>query len=133
MCELNITALVDVDMWEFSHSVAEGGQSAGRDTWNAALAYVRENPILSTEQESDAVDWLADFGAWERSELESMESAELNALVLQFIAGNVREAGVDTLAEIDWEEYRARQEAGAASGGIYRADDGSNYYFSMCD
>lgn len=146
MLEIDITEFASVDTWKFSHSIAEGGQSAGRDTWNASKRYASGNPLLANADErAEAVDYFAEFGAWEREELERMatenDGAEINALLLQYIAGNIRESGYDSLQSIveegAWEEYEARQEAGEVSSGIYRVTEELcegievRYYFLM--
>lgn len=128
MFELDITALLDVDMWPFSHSVAEGGQNAGSATWNAAVAFVTATPFLSMESTDDVRRYFAKFGAWSPDELSAMSHIEINALLLQFIAGDIREASDDdTLAGIDWEAYQRDAEAGRISGGMFRDGAGRVY------
>lgn len=125
MLEINITALLDVDMWPFSHSIVEGGQHAGSDSWKAAVLFVTKSPIIPTESVNDVRAYFATFGAWEREELAAMSDAEINALALQFIASDIREAsGDDTLAGIDWEEYQRDAEAGRISGGMFQTEHG---------
>lgn len=88
--EIDITQLSESDMFPFSHSVAEGGENAGRDTWNSALHGPR--PLLKNAEEIQQFkDWLKDFGAWDNEERAAWDDNEAQALFLQFIAGNVRE------------------------------------------
>lgn len=122
--EINITSLIDADMFQFSHSVAEGGENAGRNTWNAALDGPR--PLLSTPEERDAFrDHVRGFGAWDEAEIAAWTDNELDALFLQLIAGDCREAGSDSLAEIDWEEYEANENI---RHNFFQSEDVQIYY-----
>jgi hypothetical protein len=88
--EINITSLLATDMFEFSHSRAEGGQNAGSNTWKAALDGPR--PLLKTEEEREAFyKFSAETGAWSAEERAHWTDNEEEALFLQFIAGDVRE------------------------------------------
>lgn len=131
--EINLTSLIETDMFAFSHSRAEGGEDAGRNTWNAAKEHVTsEISLLPTEEACQEFrDYMKDFGAWNDEERAAWDAAECNALLLQLIAGDVREAGADDLASIDWEEYEKDASAGRISGNLFRADDGTVYY-QMC-
>jgi len=43
--EIDITSFFEnAEPWKFSHSIAEGGPSAGSDTWRAALSEAAEAP-----------------------------------------------------------------------------------------
>lgn len=128
--EINITSVLSEDMFQFSHSAAEGGENAGRNTWNAALSGPR--PLLSTEEELQAFrDYLPEFGAWDREDIADMDDNALQALFLQFIAGDVLqcpsiEGGrADSLDEIDWEALEGDDNR---PGSLYRADSGEVYY-----
>jgi len=100
--EINITPLLETDMYDFSHSRAEGGESAGQDTWNAALKGPR--PLLQTPEEFEAFrDHVEGFGAWDEEEIAAWDENECQALFLQFIAGDVRQCPA-TLEGIDFEE-----------------------------
>lgn len=125
--EIEITHLLEEDMFQFSHSAAEGGQNAGRNTWHAALNGPR--PLLQTpEQFQDARDYFRSTGGWDADECTAFTENEVEALLLQFIAGDIREAGADSLDEMDWEEYQADCEAGRVNGNLSRTDDGRVFY-----
>lgn len=131
--QIDITSLSDIDLFTFSHSAAEGGQDAGRNTWTASLddARTRRPPLLSTPEALEAFKaWTADFGAWSDEERGAWSDEECNALFLQWVAGDVRAAGYDSIDEIDWEEYESQAREGSISANIYRADDG-RIYFSL--
>lgn len=88
--EINITSLLETDMFTFSHSIAESGdERAGKTTWNAALNGPR--PLLNTPEEFDEFrDWVGGFGAWDEEEIKGWSENECQALLLQVIAGDVR-------------------------------------------
>lgn len=123
--EIDITHLADTDVFQFSHSAMEGGENAGPNTWNAALAGPLVNTAPTPEYWQAVRDWLAEFGAWSTDDIAAMDDTALNALLLQLIAGDIREAGADSLEEIDWEVYEADDNN---RGSLYRADNGAFYY-----
>jgi Arc/MetJ-type ribon-helix-helix transcriptional regulator len=100
--QINITHLLATDLFPFAHSRAEGGQDAGRDTWNAALKGPR--PLLNTPEEFEAFrDYAKRTGGWTEEEVSAWDENECQALFLQFIAGDVRQCPA-TLEEIEFEE-----------------------------
>lgn len=125
--EIEITSLLETDLFPFSHSRMEGGQYAGTNTWKNALAGPR--PLLSTPEEIQALkDWVADFGAWDEDERNAWTENEAQALFLQFIAGEVRVTGADSLEDMDWEAYEEGCEAGQYASYLFRAEDGKIYF-----
>ena len=88
--EINITHLLETDLFPFSHSRAEGGENAGRETWDAAL--IGPRPLLNTPEEFEAFrDHVGEFGAWSEEEIAAWDNNECQALFLQLISGDVRE------------------------------------------
>ena len=121
--EIDITSLSDLDCFQLSHSRAEGGQDAGRNTWEASKAQAADTPLLDTEEKLQAMrDFARSSGGWTAEEIAEWSAEEINALFLQWVAGDVREAGADSLDEIDWDEYQQDAEAGRISGRLYRGD-----------
>jgi len=107
--EINITSLLETDMYDFAHSAAEGGQDAGRNTWNAALKGPR--PLLQTPEEFEAFrDYVKGFGAWEAEEIAAWDENECQALFLQMIAGDVRQCP----AILEGVNFYEREEDGKA-------------------
>lgn len=107
--EINITSLLETDMYDFSHSAAEGGENAGPNTWNAALNGPR--PLLQTEEEREAFhEFISETGAWSAEERAHWTDNEEDALFLQFIAGDVRECP----AILDGVNFYEREEDGKA-------------------
>lgn len=129
--ELNITHMVESadDMPTMSGSIAELGQNAAQITWNNAKAFAGDNPLLPDDSARDAArDWLKGFGAWSETEIAAWSDTELNALIVQFIAGDIREMEAFDSPE----EYEKAAQDGTAGGRIYRGDDGQ-YYFYLGD
>jgi hypothetical protein len=128
--ELNITRFFrEANPFEYSASQAELGERAASITWNAAVAAVDEYPLLDTDDKREAFKaFVKGFGAWTWDEINSWNNAELNALCLQFIAGDMREAQLD-VEEPDWAEYERRAQAGNISGRIFKGDDDEVYIY----
>ena len=122
--EIEITQLLETAVFEFSHSRHEGGENAGRNTWNAAL----QGPqLLKTPEEiQEARDYFRSTGGWNAEECAAFSESEVQALLLQFISGDIREAGADSLDEMDWEEYEADENA---CHRLYRSADGRIFYY----
>lgn len=90
--EINITSLLDLPAFNLSHSRAEGGENAGRNSWQAAMDQAEETALLDTPEKLEAFrDWVADTGAWDEDERNAWTPQECNALFLQWIAGDVRQ------------------------------------------
>lgn len=91
--DIDITSLSDLDAFPLSHSQAEGGPTAGPDTWNAAKRQANETALLDTEEKLQAFrDWVKPSGGWEDEEIDAWTPQECNALFLQWVAGDIREA-----------------------------------------
>lgn len=128
MPEIKVTHLVrEVDCSEFFASVFERGENVGPETWANALEAAKEAPLLKGKEFDEARDWLRGFGAWDEEELRLKTDDEIGALVLQFIAGDIRE--MESLYSDDPEGYRAAQEAGEVSGYLSLGDDGEWYFY----
>jgi hypothetical protein len=89
--EICISQLLEEDMFQYSHSKMEGGERAGEETWGAAMKGPR--PLLTTpEQFAEFRDFVQSSGGWTRKEIDSWDENELQALFLQWIAGDTRES-----------------------------------------
>ena len=100
--EINITQLLETDMFKFSHSRMEGGENAGQETWRNALNGPR--PLLKTPEEIQRFkEWVKESGGWTPEEIEAWNDNETQALFLQWIAGDVRECPA-ILEDIEFEE-----------------------------
>lgn len=122
--DLNITHLVKLELRQFSASRMELGEDAGSITWNNAM----ESGLVfvSTEEEKqEARDYIRSFGAWDTAEIEAWNDTELNALILQFITGDLREY-LDA-KKCGRTEFKKWQEN--CGGSIYQ--NGQNYYYYL--
>jgi hypothetical protein len=121
--EIDITSLVNMDCFQLSHSTFEGGQDAGQETWKTSLYQAEKTPLLDNPEKLEAMrEFARSSGGWDAEEITNWTDQELNALFLQWIAGECREAGADSLNEIDWEDYRIECEAGRLAGRLYRGN-----------
>ena len=131
--EINITQFIaEEDPYNFSGSVAEHGDNVAQITWSNAKRKGERSPLLTTPEQLDALRaHVKEFGAWDKDEIASWSDIECNALFIQLVSGDMREAGMDDvdLEDFDWEDYEQRAHAGQISGIIFRADDGQIYYY----
>lgn len=122
--------------FDLSNNCATLGDNAGALTWAASLecADATQPPLLDTEEKKEAFrSFVRSSGGWDDDEIATWSDRELNALLLQWIAGDVREAFHDAdFAEWDWADYQERAERGSCSGTLYR-DDNSRVYFDIND
>jgi len=90
--ELNITRFCnEAAPMDYSASVAEIGANAGADTWRAACEDAPDWNLLDTDDKRQAFrDHIRGFGAWDAAEIAAMTDLHLNALLIQFIAGDIR-------------------------------------------
>jgi hypothetical protein len=115
---------------DYSASVAEIGNNAGQDTWNAAIGNAPDYASwLDTESKRQEFrDYIKGFGAWEVEEIAGWTDDALTALLIQMISGDIREGELDTESP-DWEAYQKACEAGQCSGRLYLGDDERVYYY----
>lgn len=100
--ELNITYIVrEIAPRDYSASCAELGDNAGAITFGNA----REDALalFGDQFNREAFDaYFAGFGAWDDAELAAHSDAECAALMLQFIAGDMRECDMPSEPDADW-------------------------------
>ena len=125
--EIDITLYVtEHDCSQYASSVAETGLSnIGQITWDNAMRHLAVDHIVTGEQLEHTREWLSGFGAWTIDELAGMSDREINALLLQFIASDVREME----SYDDWSDYEQAAQDGQVSGNIYQGDDGRYYFY----
>ncbi len=113
----------------FSASRMEMGQDAGSITWRAACDASEEYCLLDTPDKLDAARrYFRGFGAWSDEELAAKPDNEVNALLLQFIAGDIREFS-DDVADWDWAAYNDDAAAGQIGGNLFEGDDNRVYIY----
>lgn len=131
--EIDVTRLVtEADAFEFSASIAERGVNAGKETWANSLEEAKARPLLSDDQLDEARDWARDFGAWDDEQIDAWSADEVNALVVQYVAGNLREIEALCMGddgEIDWAKAEAMSSEGRISGNIWPGGDGRFWFY----
>lgn len=108
------------DMPMLSGSAFELGDNAGSITWENSLDYAQKYPLLRTpESIQEAKYYFKDMGAWSKDEIDTWSDLTVQALLIQFVAGQIRE-----LENYDNETaYFIAQADGKVSGNLYRDDD----------
>ncbi|RWP84717.1 MAG: hypothetical protein EOR11_19855 [Mesorhizobium sp.] len=130
---IDVTRLVnDVDPFELSRSIAEAGKDAGSTSWRNATTEATERPLLAEGDREDVREYFKGFGAWDDEEIAAWSDSELDALVLQYAAGGLREVQSlcpgDGLADVDWQEAEALAERGTVGGNLYPQGDSLMIY-----
>lgn len=127
--EIDITAFFEnAAPADYSASPFELGQDAGRITWNAAKQDSADYVLIQTDEQREAFRaHVKGFGAWDDAEIAAWDDTELNALFIQLISGDMREA--DLHADMTDDEWVAYETDENAVGNIYRGDDGRVYYY----
>lgn len=127
--EINITKFFrEAPHKDYSASQAEGGYSAGRDTWEAAWNDANQYNLLDADDKREAMRvWMLNSGGWDAGEIAQHTDRDLNALFMQLVSGDIRDAKLN-VAEPDWGAYEAEATAGRLAGRLYRADDGEIFY-----
>jgi hypothetical protein len=128
--EIDITTFFnEAAPMDYSASVAEVGNDAARATWQAACDDSNDYPMLDSEKKREEFrHYVKTFGAWSEDEIAAWSNQELNALLIQMISGDIREASLDT-DEPDWNQYQKDSEAGRISGRIFKGNDSKIYYY----
>jgi hypothetical protein len=113
--EINITKLVKANNPQlYSASIAEIGNNAGPLTWNRALSDGMDLVgITDPDQLEELREYFAAFGAWDEDEINTWTIQKMNALLLQDIAGTIRENGLNN------PEFNS----------VFQDDDGEWYYY----
>jgi hypothetical protein len=126
--EVDVTYLFDLDCSEFSASRFERGENVGHETWAAANEQAEEKPLVTSEQQDDLRKWIKDFGAWDDQEIAAMSEVETNALLIQFVAGEIRE--LEGLDLVDDDEARNEaSEQGRIGSHLYKDDNGRWFFY----
>jgi hypothetical protein len=129
--EINITKFFnEAAPMDYSASAAEIGQDAAADTWRAACDDAPDYNMLDTDEKRDAFRaFVRDSGGWSAVEIQTWSDMKLNALFMQCIAGDMREARLHAnMTGHEWEAYTKRVRNGDVWGNIFRADDGEIYF-----
>jgi hypothetical protein len=128
--EIEVTHMVKDadDMPMLSGSVAELGTDAGPRTWKNSVAYGQKHPLLKTNDEREtARQHFRGYGAWARDQIDAWSEDELQGIVCQEVASEIREMD----AYETYEDYQRASEKGSVSGRLYMAgqEDSSERWF----
>lgn len=133
--ELNISPFFKTAApMDYSASQAEIGRDAGPSTWRAACDDSADNMLLDDDEKREAFRaFVQSSGGWTEEEIAAWSDIELNALCLQWIAGDMREPvgfelGPDTTAE-QWADYEKQVSDGQISGRIFKGTDNEIYFY----
>ena len=133
--EIDITSFVrSADPASFSASRAELGADAGPITWSNAKQEAASTALLGENDLAAFRDWIEGFGAWNREEIDAWSAIECNALLIQYISGDLRELESLCYSEadefgVDWTKAEELANEGAIGGHIYKGDDGAIYVY----
>lgn len=133
--EIEITRLFAEDSpfvpFDLSNNRATLGDNAGELTWQASVECAEEIVLLGTDELKEAFrDFVRSSGGWDDEEIAAWSDTELNALLLQWIAGDVREAFGDTeFSEWDWDAYKIDAESGSKSSRLYRSGPTQVFFY----
>ena len=112
----------------YSASVAEIGNNAGRDTWQAAKDDAGDWNMLDTDEKRQAFrEWVKQSGGWDDEEINAWSNLELNALFVQWIAGDIRECLEWDVDDV-WANYAELIDAGQVPSNLWRDDQGSVFF-----
>lgn len=137
--EIDITslfnALAETNLMLFSASAAEMGEDVGSHTWANCMdrADPEEGGYIALLDDEDKVQALRDhcrgFGAWDKEDIDAWTKQEYEAIFIQLIVGDMREADLDP-EDPDWEAYAAfcENQGGRLFGGPM-STDGRVYYY----
>lgn len=116
---------------DYAASVAEIGADAGKSTWRAACEDSSDYPLLDDDDKrAEFREFVLSSGGWSKEEVQEWTDTELNALCLQWIAGDVRQAGLSADSDADdWAQYVESAEQCRCSGNLFKADDGQIYFY----
>ncbi len=127
--EINITAYFKNELcpMDFSASIAEIGNNAGRDTWQAAIEESEDLTLLDTPEKVEALKADMISAGMEEEEINAMTDLESNALFIQLISGDIRECS-EYLEQtpIDWSGYENDENK---AGRLYQGTDNEIYYY----
>lgn len=132
--EIDITDFVkNADPHEFSASRNELGNDADKITWSNAVQEATGTRLIDESHRDQFESWVREFGAWEDNEIKAWSLNECNALLIQFISGNLNE--LESLCysdsdefSINWTKAQELAEAGTIADQIYKSSDRLYFY-----
>ena len=126
---IDVSALFGEDCGLLSASAYELGESAGRITWDNCLALAKRNPLVNDDNRDNVRDHFAEYGAWERSEIDAWDDTSLSAMIWQEGAADMRHFAEHCDENVD--RYQADCEAGRISGRLMVNDGKAVIYLGI--
>lgn len=132
--EIDITDFVrTAETHDLSGSVAELGKDAGKITWNNAVREAATTQLITESGRDEFESWVRAFGAWDRAEIAAWSLDECNALLIQYISGDLNELESLCYSDsdefgIDWRKAEKLSERGTISGCIFKSADRVYFY-----
>ena len=125
--EINITRFFnEACPKDYSASRAEIGQDAGTDTWRAANEDSEDYMLLDNDEKREAFrEYAKRSGFSEGDYFAGWSNEKLNALAIQWVSGDIREAGLD-FENPDWQEYENDDNN---RGNLFKGTDGEIYWY----
>lgn len=126
--EINISRFFhNADAYEYSGSIMERGNDAAKETFANAMAKAGElePALLATPRALDEFRSHMVSMGFEYEKVEAWSDADCNAVFIQLISGDIREADLDT-SDPDWDEYEANDNK---AGALFKGDDDEIYYY----
>lgn len=113
---------------DYSASVMEIGRNAGPDTWRAAVEDSPDHMMIDTDDKRESFKaHIRGFGAWDDAEIAAWSDVELNALFLQMVSGDMRDADLHPdMSDEEWGAYEANEQV---ARNISPGADGRIYYY----
>lgn len=130
MTDLDVTTFVLTQYPQrYAANAVELGVDAGAITWNAAVAYATTHPDMLGDAVDDWKQEVRSLGAWTDDECASWPEVHWVALFVQFLAGDMREAGLyPGNPPSVWAQYYDLAAHGRAHGRLDRTGDGRIIY-----
>jgi hypothetical protein len=132
--EIDITHLIGSDEFvpfDLSNNRATLSDNAGELTWQASVETAQSIvSLIPTAEHKEAFrDFVRSSGGWTRDEIEQWTDTELDALLLQWVAGDIREAFGDAdPSDWDWAQYEEDARDGRISSALFCTEDGRIFF-----
>lgn len=134
--EIDVTPLLEKELMRFSSSIVESGdENIAVKTWNAAIEQAETLKLLNQGAINAFKKYVKEFGAWDAEEIASWTDIECNALFIQLVSGDLREA-LDLFPAkngygINWREYEKERREGTVEGSLFYVARRKQVYYSF--
>lgn len=117
--EININSLKTVDLWPVAGSIATHGTNATTQTFDAAKSVGSD--CLDTPEKLEA--YRSHLEVRGMDETENFNADELNAILIQEVALELRENGLDCLEDLKGFDHECQ-------GNLFYGIDGNFYFYA---